>query len=399
MTEILRNLLRRKVRSILTISGIVIGIFALTTMGSLAEHFNSLLAVGVQYSSAAISVKPPAEQQNGLLPLSTGQEIGRVRGVAAVYPAYQVSAAPNSTAVQLSGPALVTNEFRGDSAYGMPAMRFASGHDLDPGTRGDVVLGSSFATTVKKQVGDTIRLPQRPSDAPAGFVNHRFTVVGVLAATGSPTDGFAQVDDADARMLLADTLPPSIRSAVDINNLTQGFEVFATKGTSLSGMDAIARRINAAVPGVQAPLPSQSVQSFKSTSTTFTSVFTGAAVLALVIGGLSVINTMIMAVSERTREIGLKKAVGAHTGQVLREYLLEAAMIGAIGGLAGFGVGLGLTTLIDLIGHPSGFDIFLVTPRLAAVALLFAIGMSTIAGIAPALRAARLDPVTALRSL
>jgi putative ABC transport system permease protein len=278
-------------------------------------------------------------------------------------------------------------------------MRIASGHDLDPGRRGEVLLGATFATTFKKQTGDTIRLPVRPSDAPPGFVNHPFKVAGVLAATGSPTDSFAQVDDADARMLLADTLPPSIRSAVDVNNLAQGFTVFAANGTSLNGMDDIARRINATVPGVQAPLPSQSVQSFKSTSTTFTSVFTGAAVLALVIGGLSVINTMIMAVSERTREIGLKKAVGAHTGQVMREYILEAATIGAIGGLVGFGLGLGLTSLIDAIGHQSGYDIFLVTPRLAVVALLFAIGMATLAGIAPALRAARLDPETALRSL
>ncbi len=399
MTEILRNLLRRKLRSTLTISGIVIGIFALTTMGSLAEHFNSLLSVGVQYSSAVISVRAPAEQTSALLPLSTERELRQVPGVVAVYPAYQVAAAPNSTAVQLGAPVMITNELRDAAAYGMPATRFASGRDLDPGRRGGVVLGSTFATTFKKQVGDTIRLPVRPSDAPAGFVNHRFTVVGILAATGSPTDSFAQVDDADARMLLADTLPPSIRSAVDVDKLAQGFTVFAAKGTSLSGMDAIARRINATVPGVQAPLPSQSVQSFKSTSTTFTTVFTGAAILALVIGGLSVINTMIMAVSERIREIGLKKAVGAHTGQVMREYLLEAALIGAIGGLAGWGLGFGLTSLVDAIGHQSGFDIFLVTPRLTVVALVFAIALATAAGIAPAFRAARLDPVTALRSL
>ncbi len=399
MTEILRNLYRRKLRSALTISGIVIGIFALTTMGSLAEHFNSLLSVGVQYSSAAISVKAPSEQTSGLLPLSTEGQLRHVRGVAAVYPAYQVAAAPNSTAVQLGAPTMITNELPDASAYGMPAMRLASGHHLDAGRRGEVLLGSTFATTFKKQAGDTILLPVRPSDAPPGFVNHRFTVAGVLATTGSPYDSFAQVDDADARMLLADTLPPSIRSAIDVNDVAQGFTVLAPRGTSLSGMDAIARRINNTVPGVQAPLPSQSVQSFKSTSTTFTTVFTGAAILALVIGGLSVINTMIMAVSERTREIGLKKAVGAHTGQVMREYLLEAATIGAIGGLAGYGLGLGLTSLVNAIGHQSGFDIFLVTPRLTVVALLFAVALATAAGIAPAFRAARLDPVTALRSL
>jgi putative ABC transport system permease protein len=108
---------------------------------------------------------------------------------------------------------------------------------------------------------------------------------------------------------------------------------------------------------------------------------------------------MIMAVGERVREIGLKKAVGAHTFQVMREYLLEAAVIGGIGGLAGYGIGLGLTSLVNAMGASSSLDIFLVTPRLTAIALGFAVVMATLAGIFPALRAARLDPVTALRSL
>jgi len=396
MKEILRNLMRRKVRSGLTISGIVIGIFALTTMGALAEHFNSLLNVGVQYSGTSIGVKAPAEQANGLLPLSKADELRRVPGVAAVYPQYQVSADPSNTAVSLGAPTVITNEQRGVSAYGMPATTFAAGRDI--AGSGEVILGSSMATTYGKHVGDTFDLPIAPKSPRPDFVNHRFTVVGVLAKTGTPLDGFASVDDADARMLLADTLPPTMRSAIDVNALAQGFAVYAAKGTSLKQLDAIARRINDTVPGVEAPKPSEQVASFKSASTTFTAVFTGAAVLALVIGGLSVVNTMIMAVNERVREIGLKKAVGAHTGQVMRDFLLEAAVIGAIGGLAGYALGLGLTSLVGAVGGDS-LDIFLVTPRLSAIAIGFAVVMATLAGILPALRAARLDPVTALRSL
>ncbi|HKF78709.1 MAG TPA: ABC transporter permease [Candidatus Dormibacteraeota bacterium] len=398
MKEILNNLLRRKMRSTLTISGIVIGIFALTTMGALAEHFNSMLAVGVQYAGTAIAVKPPAEQQASLLPLATGSQISRVPGVAAVYPAYQVLADVSGT-IQLGPPSLIVNEQRGVSAYGMPAMTFASGRDLAGGARGEVILGSAMATSYGKRVGDTFGLPLRPRGATADFVSHRFTVVGVLAKTGNPTDDFAQVSDADARMLMADTLPPAVRSAVDVNAFTQSFDVYAARGTSLAELDRIAQRINDTVSGVQTQKPSEMVANFESTSTTFTAIFTGAALLALLIGGLSVVNTMIMAVGERVREIGLKKAVGAHTGQVLAEYLLEAAVIGAIGGLAGYGLGLGLTTLVDRLGSSGSLDIFLVTPRLSAIALGFAVALATIAGILPALRAARLDPVTALRSL
>jgi len=398
MKEILRNLLRRKMRSALTISGIVIGIFALTTMGALAEHFNSLLNVGVQYAGSSISVKAPAEQAGGLLPLSKRDALARVPGVAAVYPAYQVAADPSSTAINLGAPTMITNEQRGVSAYGMPATPFASGRDLASDARGEVILGSSMATTYGKHVGDTLDLPVAPAHPRPDFVNHRFTVVGVLARTGTPVDTFASVGDADARMLLADTLPPAMRSAIDVDTVAQGFAVYAPRGTSLARLDAIAQRIDDTVPGVEAPKPSTQVASFKSASTTFTAVFTGAAILALVIGGLSVVNTMIMAVNERIREIGLKKALGAHTGQVMRDYLLEAATIGAVGGLVGYGLGIGLTTLVTAAGG-SSLDIFLVTPRLSAIALGFAVAMATLAGILPALRAARLDPVTALRSL
>jgi putative ABC transport system permease protein len=398
MKEILRNLLRRKTRSALTISGIVIGIFALTTMGALAEHFNSLLNVGVQFAGTSIGVKAPAEQANGLLPLSTRDELARVPGVAAVYPAYQVSADPNSTAVSLGAPTMITNEQRGVGAYGMLAPNFAAGRDLSETARGEVILGSSMAASYGKHVGDTFDLPVAPEHPRPDFVNHRFTVVGIVAKTGTPLDGFASVGDADARMLLADTFPPTMRSAIDADAVAQGFAVYAAKGTSVAQLDVIAQRINDTVPGVEAPKPSEQVASFKSASTTFTAVFTGAAVLALVIGGLSVVNTMIMAVNERVREIGLKKALGAHTGQVLRDYLLEAAVIGAIGGLAGYALGFGLTSLVRAAGG-ANLDIFLVTPRLSAIALGFAVVMATLAGVLPALRAARLDPVTALRSL
>ncbi len=399
MREILRNLARRKVRSTLTISGIVIGIFALTTMGALAEHFNALLDTGVKYAGTAIPVGAPAGQQTVLLPLTRMDEIARVQGVAAVYPQYQVQANPGSSAIQLGPPNLIDSEERGADAYGMPAMTFSSGHDLAANERGQVVLGATMAAQYGKRVGDTLDLPVRPKDAKPDFVNHPFTVAGLLSKSGSPTDQFAFVDDADAQMLLSDSLPPTLRGAIDTRTIAQGFSVFAPKGTSLAQLDAISQRINDQVPGVRAQKPSDLVNNFKSTGTTFTAIFTGAALLALVIGGLSVVNTMIMAVGERVREIGLKKALGAHTFQVMREYLLEAAVIGAIGGLAGYGIGLGLTTLLNVLGSSSNMDIFLVTPRLSAIALGFAVGMATLAGILPALRAARLDPVTALRSL
>jgi len=105
---------------------------------------------------------------------------------------------------------------------------------------------------------------------------------------------------------------------------------------------------------------------------------------------------MIMAVSERVREIGLKKAIGATTKAIMGAFLLESRFIGLVGGVVGFGLGFAVTTLIN--ATMSQGAIFLVTPGLAALCIGFALALGTVAGIIPAFRASRMDPVAALRS-
>jgi putative ABC transport system permease protein len=260
------------------------------------------------------------------------------------------------------------------------------------------VLGSDIAREFGKKVGDHIDLPVRPANAKPDFVNHTFTVVGVTNKTQSLPDTVAWITTPDAQMLLKDSLPAAIQGNVDTSQLTEGITAYGPPGASLAALDAIAQRITDQVPGVHANKPSETVAQFKSASTIFTAITTGAAVLALVVGGLSVINTMLMAVGERVREIGLKKAVGARTRHVLREFVAEAALIGAIGGVIGYGLGVVLTTVLNSLMAASNQELFLVTPALTALALGFAVALGTVAGLIPAWRASRLDPVTALRA-
>ena len=163
-------------------------------------------------------------------------------------------------------------------------------------------------------------------------------------------------------------------------------------------LDTLADRINAQVSGVKATRPSELVASFNAGGAIFTAITTGAALLALVVGGLSVINTMLMAVTERVREIGLKKAVGAHVRHILREYLLESVVIGSIGGTIGLLLGWGLTSLINAATASSNLSLFLLSWRLVIIAIVFSVGLGAVAGIIPALRASRMDPVRALRA-
>ena len=121
--------------------------------------------------------------------------------------------------------------------------------------------------------------------------------------------------------------------------------------------------------------------------------------IALIVGLLSVINTMFMAVAERVREIGLKKAVGATTANIMGEFLFESTFMGLLGGLIGYGFGV-LVVVVRNVFFPAadGSSLFLITPTLTAIAIGFAAVVGAVAGVLPAWRAASLDPVIALRT-
>jgi len=398
--ELLRNIWRRKLRSTLTISGIVIGVFALTTMGALAENFNALIDGGVKYFGGSIQVGPPDGQAAALLPVSKIDEIRKVEGVQAAFAGYSFQAKPGGALVFSFGvPDTIVGADPNENNYSALKLTYAQGRFVSASSRGEVTLGSTISKEFKKSVGDTIDLPVKPADAKPDFINHTFTVVGILNETKTAPDSFAYINLTDAQMLLGDSLPASFRGSIDTSQITEGISVYGKPGTSLSDLDKIADRINAQVTGVKALRPSDLVNSFKAGGQVFTAVAIAAAVLALVVGGLSVINTMFMAVSDRVREIGLKKAVGATTTNIMGEFLIEATLMGLIGGLIGYGLGV-LLVVVRNTAFPAadGSTLFLITPTLTVLAIGFATVLGAGAGVFPAWRAARLDPVIALRN-
>ncbi|HEX6350582.1 MAG TPA: FtsX-like permease family protein [Candidatus Dormibacteraeota bacterium] len=394
--EIFRNMARRKLRSVLTISGIVIGILALTTMGAMASNFNALLDGGVKYYSSSIQIGPDNGALGSVVSTDKVAEIKRVDGVADAFAGVNLSLKPGDISVVNFGvPDMIVTHDPAAGKYATLKMTIVQGRDLDPGSRGEVVLGYGVAKEFGKKVGETIDLPVKPKDAKPDFVNHTFRVVGLLDKTLTAPDSFAEVGLADAQMLLADSLPEALRGKVDTSTLATGIEAYALPGVNA---DQLADRINAEVSGVKAIRPSVVVNGFKSGGAIFTAITTGAALLALVIGGLAVINTMLMAVTERVREIGLKKAIGAHTRNIMFEVVSESTVIGLVGGLIGFGLGAGIVSLVNATTPPSQTTLFLITPGLAILSLGFAVALGALAGIIPAFHAARLDPVTALRA-
>jgi putative ABC transport system permease protein len=172
------------------------------------------------------------------------------------------------------------------------------------------------------------------------------------------------------------------------------FTAYPTPGTDPEELAAL---INETLDEVTATGPSYFQEQIASATQVLNAILYGVAIISLVVGGLSVINTMTMSVSERTREIGVRKAIGASDGQIVRQFLAEAGVIGLMGGLAGLALGWIAITFGNMALESSNLNLFLVTPRLAIGSVAFAVILGLISGLYPSLHAARMKPVNALR--
>ena len=393
--EILHNIAQRRLRSTLTIGGIIVGVLALTLTGSMAEHFHAQFEGGVAYFRSNIQVADDAGGYAGVISLSKIDPIQKVPGVAVALPSIGLPARPGSaTSVPLGTPDTIVYADPRERDHSRLKTAIADGRQLQPNRQGEVVLGYDLASEYGVKVGDRLDLPIRPQNANPDFVNHPFKVVGILKKTSTLPDATASVGLLDAQMLLQESLPASFRDRLDPSSLASRITVYGKPGVNL---DTLADRINATVPGVTATRPTDFVNNFDQ-GARFIAIAVGTALLALLFGAILVINTMLLAIIERKGEIALKMTFGAQPWHIVVEYLLEATIIGLVGGLIGFAVGAGLAALLDLAGRTVNMDVFLITDRLAKVTLALSMALGVGAGIVPALRAARLDPDLALRA-
>ncbi len=393
--EIVRNFVEHRVRSTLAVSGVAIGILALTLTGAMSEHFVAQLQGGIAYYRSNIQVADDAGGNAGVISLSKIEPIQKLPGVAAALPTITLLARPGTVVDSpLRLPDTIVYRDPRERSYAAVKIALAAGRQLDPNRHGEVVLGAGLASDLNVRVGDSVDLPVRPRNANPDFVNHPFKVVGVLRRTSTLPDATASVGLLDAQTLLQESLPAAFRDRIDPSSLASVITVYGKPGTDL---DRLADQINAKVPGVAATRPMDYVRGFDQ-SAPFTAIAVGAGALALLFGALVLGATMLMTVAERTREIALKMAFGAQAWHVAAEHLLEATAIALCGGVAGLVAGAGLADLLDLAGRSVSMDVFLLTDRLVKIALALVVALGACAGLIPALRAARLDPGPALRA-
>jgi putative ABC transport system permease protein len=386
MTEAISNIWRRPLRTALTILGIVIGVFALTVMGALAEKLNVLVDGGDEYFRTRLFVFDQGAAsgfQASARPITRDLviQIEEIEGVERATPVLQTRLDPE----EIGGfdiPELLTG-IEPESWYDDRIdLRIDAGRFLEADEDGVTVIGADLAERYELRVGDMFTIRDRD-----------FEVIGVLERTLTFPDKIAYVPLRNAQEIYVESVPEAFEERTDA--LATQIEVFPD---DLAEADAIAEAITREIPSVRVVTPDQVADQIGQASVVFNLIIVGASVIAVIVGGLSVINTMVMTVQERVREIGIKKAVGAPTGAILREFVIEATMLGAIGGVIGLSAGALLVVVLNAQTAGSGTTVFLLTPMLLLRSFLFATILGALAGIYPALRAARLDPVTALRS-
>ena len=382
--RILRELSRRKLRTSLTITGITIGIWALVVFSSLANQINGLVGMGSEYFADKIVVTDGVAFGSSPMRLDDVEIIAGLDGVGAVQPKVEIPWDPDP-AIGFGAPDFLVGTIPGaDAGFETFTLELATGRQLIAEDTGNVVvLGSTIARKYGVVAGGTVDIR-----------GESFEVLGTLQPTlSSPdTNGFIPLSTAQA-LYLGD-LPPLVAESLHADELANQIVVFPEVGADPT---TVAAAIEAAVENSATMTGAEFSETVGATTVIFNAIIIGVAAISLIVGGLSVINTMAMSVAERTREIGIRRAIGGSRRRIVRELVAEAGVIGLLGGLIGLGLGAAVVVLVNEAGRSSGTVLFDLTAQTAAFAVGFSTILGMVAGIIPAWTAARLDPVSALR--
>jgi len=386
MQEVLKNMMRRKGRTILTIFGITIGIFAFTVMGSMAEKINLLVKGGSDYYGDKVTVSQSESLfMSAPMNVDKAAEIERVDGVAAVSATVFTSLGESFDAVSFGPPASIAGSDMKGEEFETFEITYQEGRALTTADKGKVVVGADLVKKLNAQVGGQVTIRDK-----------KYEVVGIMNKTLTAPDNEVFMTLPDAQEIYYSELPEIVQQGTKPSQVANGFTVYVNEGVD---PNALADKINLQVAGIKASGPKAFQDQIASATSVLNAILFGVALISLLVGGLSVINTMTMSISERTREIGIKKAVGAKTRNIMGEYLTEAGMIGLFGGLLGWGLGALTVTTLNAAMEASGNVIFLLTTRISLFAIGFALVLGVLAGIYPAYHAVKINIVKALREI
>lgn len=403
LREAHRALSANKTRSLLMMLGVTIGITALTIIVAVGQGANAQVSarLGKLWSANPIMVTASAGSR------SAGPHMGMGVGTGSQTLTYEdlraiESEVPN---VRKALPGLIktdvmvkyreqsavseawgiTPEFREYRDWDVESGEYLSDEDVS-GTARVALLGQTLA---RKLFGE-----EDPVGASIRVDNVAFKVKGVLVAKGANPAG----RDLDDRVMMPiTTFAQRLYHVTYLSNIIVQMDDPRRMGETATAITALLRERHQIIPPKQEDFsvrtPEVMMEVFSGTTRTLTLFLEIVAAIALLVGGLVVMNIMLVSVGERTREIGLRRAVGARRKDILAQFLAEAVAITLAGGLVGVVVGVaGAKVLGALRDMPT-----LISWQAVAVAVIFSVLVGVAFGVYPARRAARLHPVDALR--
>ena len=383
-------------RSVLTTLGIVIGVGAVITMVALGEGAQQRVQQQIETMGTTVLTIRPGQQFWG--GVSRGETQMRIEdaealrsetlGLLKVSPELQsrmqVAYLRWNSSNTLMG---VWPEYFEIYNHEVVAGRFFTEGELR-GRRRVAVLGHNLPESLGEippelLIGQTIQLRGIP-----------FEVVGVLAEKGDA----AWVRPDDQVFIPQSTAQYRVMGGRDrLNAIYASTESTEELDKAYGEIDRIMRREHRIRPGEEADFNIRNsadlLETFNETNETFTLLLAGIAGVSLLVGGIGIMNIMLVSVTERTREIGVRKALGATRRAIMTQFLVEALFLCVLGGLLGVVVGYGAAELMTRVAEWET----VVAPQAVAVALAFSAGIGLFFGIWPARRASMLDPIDALR--
>ena len=389
------SLVANKMRSILTMLGIIIGVAAVIALVSIGNGVkqdiqNSISSLG----SNLLMVMPGAPRTPGVRPTAGSMKslkvadyeaIAKLDGVKAVSPmtngAYVVIYQNKNWTTSVSG---VNANYLDVNNWTMKSGRFLSNKNIQNRER-VVVVGKTVA---KNLFGD-----EDPVGAEIRVKNIPFRVIGVLNSKGSGAMG----NDQDDMVIIPYT---TAMERVDGIDYLRMLYVVAKDENGIDRLQSDIENLLRVRHGIKdTNLDDFNIQNMNSimetmeeTTGTLTLFLGAVAAISLVVGGIGIMNIMLVSVTERTREIGIRKALGATYFVIVTQFLIEAVVISLMGGLIGIALGIGASKLISLA---SGMSTVISVPTIV-LSFAFSMAIGLVFGIYPARKAAKLNPIDAL---
>jgi len=394
LTLAIRELRRNLLRAGLTTLGIIIGVAAVIAMvtlgnGATASVTSSISSLGrnllilspgtrrMSGASSDASAFDPGDVE------TVKREIANLRAVAPVVMRSEVAVQGNQNhPTQIAG---TDNAYFDAREWPLTAGRVFTDAEIRSG-KAVCVVGQTIRTKLfgaQDPLGAEIRV----RDVPCG-------VIGILSVKGQSTFG---QDQDDIVVLPVRTVQRRLAGNTNIGSIwiaAQRAEDVPKVKADLMRLMRERRHLARGTPDdFQANDMAQISQVVQTTTGVLTLFLSAVAAVSLLVGGIGIMNVMLVSVTERTREIGIRLAIGARERDVLTQFLVEALMMSAFGGLIGIGFGLGASA----IGTHFLKLAFVPSPGIVLLAFLFSAGIGIAFGYFPARRAARLDPIEALR--